>query len=541
MSTFKCNFCSKSKSTQDFFFNENKEIYSTCIECTELIPTIPSFLDGFPDLKRTWDYKTNNRNGLFPHKLSKTNKYLVSWLCEVENHPDWVAKIYSRTRTDSYNTICPECKKERPLKPCNYSTKTLFEAYPHLRDEWDYEKNKGINPEHLLPGSNKKVWWKCKNGHSFDARIFHRTKDGLNCRFCSNREVSEENSLYYSHPHLRDEWIEEKNGDMKKFAPSSNKVKWWRCVKNKTHTWPTKINHRTGVSKTGCPCCLNMRLATDKSNSVYYTHPYLREEWIEEKNGDMKNFVSGTLTSVWWKCKNNPEHIWKTRISHRTYSKKSTACPWCQTSGLEREAERAFQDLEIEYKKGVSFKDCKGLKKHPQYDFYLPILKTRVEMQGVQHYLMGPFHHNNIEEFLIRINMDNNKSFSTYKAGENFLSIARPCLGQIKEIVTEYMYELENCEQLCRYYITPNSYISFDGESILPKMEEFNDPEILSIFQWAMLYRYDILKDKLSIIKTKDIEKCEKCDGIYRKMFMKFHKACEAEEESLIKEPLNEE
>lgn len=43
-----------------------------------------------------------------------------------------------------------------------------------------------IPPQQVTCGSNKKVWWKCLNGHSWRACINDRNK-GNGCPFCLHR------------------------------------------------------------------------------------------------------------------------------------------------------------------------------------------------------------------------------------------------------------------------------------------------------------------------------------------------------------------
>ena len=47
-----------------------------------------------------------------------------------------------------------------------------------LMAEWDWEKNREISfdPQKLTCGSGKKAWWKCANGHEWQARIADRNK-----------------------------------------------------------------------------------------------------------------------------------------------------------------------------------------------------------------------------------------------------------------------------------------------------------------------------------------------------------------------------
>ena len=54
-----------------------------------------------------------------------------------------------------------------------------------LMAEWNWEKNNelGFDPHALTHGSNVKVWWKCKEGHEWQAVIRSRTR-GNGCPFC---------------------------------------------------------------------------------------------------------------------------------------------------------------------------------------------------------------------------------------------------------------------------------------------------------------------------------------------------------------------
>lgn len=61
--------------------------------------------------------------------------------------------------------------------------KAFGKAYPHLLEEWDYEKNIPIIPDYFTKGSDAKVWWICKKGHSFQQRIANRC-NGAGCPEC---------------------------------------------------------------------------------------------------------------------------------------------------------------------------------------------------------------------------------------------------------------------------------------------------------------------------------------------------------------------
>ena len=50
--------------------------------------------------------------------------------------------------------------------------------------EWCVENNEMALLELYKSGGNtKKVWWKCKKGHSWETSVCNRTK-GMNCPIC---------------------------------------------------------------------------------------------------------------------------------------------------------------------------------------------------------------------------------------------------------------------------------------------------------------------------------------------------------------------
>ena len=78
---------------------------------------------------------------------------------------------------------CPVCAHSIPHKGVN-DFESLF---PDLMKEWDYKKNdiKGLIPSELLPNSEKKAWWICKEcSNSWETAICNRTK-GNGCPVCA--------------------------------------------------------------------------------------------------------------------------------------------------------------------------------------------------------------------------------------------------------------------------------------------------------------------------------------------------------------------
>lgn len=129
-----------------------------------------SLAEERPDLLVQW----SERNTLSPYKVSCGSHKIVLWVCN--NGHTWNASVKNRVLLGSN---CPYCEHRAVLKGYN----DLLTIYPSLSKTWS-PKNL-INPSDVLPSSNKKVIWQCKNGHEWTSRIADRTR-GHGCPFCSN-------------------------------------------------------------------------------------------------------------------------------------------------------------------------------------------------------------------------------------------------------------------------------------------------------------------------------------------------------------------
>lgn len=66
------------------------------------------------------------------------------------------------------------------IEPENF----LINKYPNVALEWHYEKNVGIDIKFITYGSELYVWWKCAQGHEWQASISHRCIHSTNCPTC---------------------------------------------------------------------------------------------------------------------------------------------------------------------------------------------------------------------------------------------------------------------------------------------------------------------------------------------------------------------
>ena len=124
--------------------------------------------------------------------------------------------------------------------------------------DWDYEKNTDIKPEKVGPGSTIKIWWKCKNGHSWQAAPYSRT-NGNGCPYCAgNTVVRGVNDVETMMPDILSEWDVQKNGDVKPhmIARTSRKRIWWLCSRGHSYEMSAVLRDRG----CGCPYCAGKRV-----------------------------------------------------------------------------------------------------------------------------------------------------------------------------------------------------------------------------------------------------------------------------------------
>ena len=199
-------------------------------------------------LMAEWDWEKNNEFGFDPSKLTCGSSKKVWWVC-ARGH-EWEAKILNRYMGNG----CPYCSGQRVLKGYN----DLQTINSSLSNEWNYEKNNGLTPKNFLPNSNKKVWWKCSEGHEWEATINNRNK-GNSCPFCTGKKALDGfNDLQTTNKFLVEEWNYKKNGELlpSNVTAGSGKKVWWKC-RNCGHEWAAIIHNRSRGK--GCPKCARLK------------------------------------------------------------------------------------------------------------------------------------------------------------------------------------------------------------------------------------------------------------------------------------------
>ena len=365
-----------------------------CPYCTNRMANNENNLSKlFPHIAKQWHPKKNGK--LKPQQVVPGISKKVWWICKYNKKHIWKAEIRNRTKG---NTDCPKCYtvaseleirffseleilnqnilwKVRKygfeidifLEDLNLGIEIDGSYWHKNRDKFDKYKNKvlkknGIKVIRFRDSPLKKIE---KKDYIFDRKtesfllikeflthlIRNVVKDKVFAKNIKNYLKKDDfqnnegfykyrallpfphikNSLFFKRPSLIKEWHPTKNKglDPKKISPGSSKKIWWKCSKN--HIWKAALFTR---KKSNCPYCEG-KLAS-KNYNFLVKFPNIAKEWNKKKNGNLKPHqvtpVSGK--KVWWTCKKNKKHIWKTQISTRTQGRN---CPFCSSTKISDE------------------------------------------------------------------------------------------------------------------------------------------------------------------------------------------------------------
>eukprot|EP00741_Cyanophora_paradoxa_P020142 tig00000219_g19443.t1 len=126
------------------------------------------------------------RNGTrTPETIRAQSNLVCWWQCQDCSH-EWQTTPNCRTGTTTQSD-CPACAGLAVTDQNN-----LEARFPEVAAEWDVEANGGLKPSEVMPGSNKKYWWRCREcGHKWQAQPNNRTSRKSGCPPCGLRKGGE--------------------------------------------------------------------------------------------------------------------------------------------------------------------------------------------------------------------------------------------------------------------------------------------------------------------------------------------------------------
>ncbi len=115
-----------------------------------------------PRLSKEW-HPTKNIP-LTPENVTDGSSKKVWWFCS--NGHEWESIIKNRSKK---GRGCPYCAGQLATPENNFAN-----SFPEKMEEWHPIKNGNISPYNFTPRSTKMVWWKCKQGHEWEASFDKR-------------------------------------------------------------------------------------------------------------------------------------------------------------------------------------------------------------------------------------------------------------------------------------------------------------------------------------------------------------------------------
>lgn len=124
-----------------------------------------------PQAAEQW-HPTKNR-GLTPDRVRAGSSKVAWWLGECGH--EWESTIAVHT----HHPVCPFCSNRKVLEGFN----DLASTDPELAAHWHPTRNGTFTPAQVGPQTGRRVWWRCTEGHSFQARVSEMVR-GKQCPEC---------------------------------------------------------------------------------------------------------------------------------------------------------------------------------------------------------------------------------------------------------------------------------------------------------------------------------------------------------------------
>ena len=328
-----------------------------------------------PQLASEW-HPTKNGT-LTPKQVTTGSPKKVWWKCKDYGH-EWQASIASRKG-------CPYCSNQKVLPGFN----DLETTEPNLAKQWHPTKNGNLLPSMVTAGSNKKVWWQCEKGHTWQAPLYSRLA-GTGCPECTKERQTSfpEQAIFYFFQKVTtvenraivlgkevDIWLPElrigieynggywhngkEQADLEKRTFLTHQGIRVIVVKEgqENHVCNDEIEYKYHSAKKDTLNWVVETLFTllaikspaidvaaheqeiyaqyirlEKENSLAAKYPSLVDEWHPTKNGNLlpSMVTAGSNKKVWWRCQ-KCGHEWVTKICHRTI--EGSGCPKCNKKG----------------------------------------------------------------------------------------------------------------------------------------------------------------------------------------------------------------
>lgn len=355
---------------------QNQNTVCSVCKGRQILIGFNDFPSLFPGIFKEWH--TTKNSSMSPYDLSSKSHKKVWWICS-EGH-EWEMSIAART---SSKRGCIYCNGRSILVGFN----DLATTHPEMANEFHPLKNGKFTPQNVTSGTNKRVWWICKEGHEWNNILSSRVFQNHCCPVCSGQKyLLGYNDLVTTDPELASEWHPTKNGSLipEQIRLGHNKKVWWICSLG--HEFQASPNERTNSSanRTGkyslCSTCHN-RTILPGYNDLATIKPEVAKEWHPTKNNGLTAAMVSPSSGkkIWWLCDRG--HEWEISVANRS----NNGCPRCSLGNTSNSEQKLYDEMVKKYPDAVN--SAKILVqwskvKHAKVDILIPSLNTIIEYDG---------------------------------------------------------------------------------------------------------------------------------------------------------------
>lgn len=453
-----------------------------------------------------------------PKNISVSGKSDIYCMCDNGHIFHRIANKMNHLNKDNNGCIiCPVCSGSEIQKGVN----SLGDLRKDMLAEWDKAKNKtlGIDPFSISPYSNKDVWWKCKNGHSWPAspnsRINKADKNKIyGCKYCDKQAMwrGETDALTVLTRLNRQDVIKEfylaDNGDLRLedlFYHSTTRYKF-KCPICDTIREKTFVN---AVSN-GCSGCTNQTVT--KFNNLRARYPQIADMYDASGANELPSdkIIMGGSKKYGFKCSICGKVYYDT-VGHQVGDRGCTECAKAlRTSWVEQ---MLFHGLKYNMSEdsGVNNRyklfDC-------VFDIFIDSLDLLIEYDGeyvhsLERNIKKELDYNNVamEHKLLLIRL---KEVETCNLGvKKHYKLYKEKYGYVMHIPVIRKGDFNNVTELCSNCIALlnamyNLSYSFDLSKI--PMREVNKNLVYDKGERSLLFKYpDVVKEYWDYAKNEEV------------------------------------
>lgn len=258
-----------------------------CQQCARPDRKTGSLAELHHDLVTEWHPTLNH--SLDPGTLSPGVAAKVWWRCNDCGYV-WRSQVASRVR----GAGCPAC-----LGRLVFGWTDLESVAPLVAAELDPEANDGLDAGEVLAESEKSVWWRCPQGHSWRSMIRSRVRGISRCPDCHPEDRLPEvapgvNDLATLQPRAAQWWHPALNGDLlpSEVRATSGTRAWWLCPEC-DHEWSTQVIRR--ALSLHCPSCGRNRSSKNRPRGELFSR-----DLPEVRDWGCRLGRVGDDAQLWW-------------------------------------------------------------------------------------------------------------------------------------------------------------------------------------------------------------------------------------------------